>query len=69
MKGLRKRVSGWVVNFLKRGDSAGARAAMLTHLLNLYHDIQAAHDQDGPHEPVHLTTFLGSEDEPEWPDR
>jgi DNA-binding FadR family transcriptional regulator len=55
-----------VVNFLKRGDSAGARAAMTTHLLGLYHEIQATDDQDGMGQPAHLTTFVGIEDEPEW---
>jgi GntR family transcriptional repressor for pyruvate dehydrogenase complex len=55
-----------VVNFLKRGDSAGARAAMMTHLLGLYHEIQAAADQDGGQRPAHLSTFVGIEDEPEW---
>lgn len=55
-----------VVNFLKRGDSAGARAAMLAHLLGLYHDVQSADDQRGAEQPAHLTTFVGAEDEPEW---
>ncbi|MGH3881988.1 MAG: FadR/GntR family transcriptional regulator [Pseudonocardiaceae bacterium] len=55
-----------VVNFLKRRDSAGARAAMMTHLLGLYHEIQATDDQDGAQQPAHLTTFVGVEDEPEW---
>lgn len=55
-----------VVNFLKRADSAGARAAMMTHLLGLYHEIQAADDQDGGQQPAHLSTFVGIEDEPEW---
>lgn len=56
-----------VVNFLKRGDSAGARAAMMTHLLNAYHEIQSADDQAGVEPPAHhLTTFVGVEDEPEW---
>jgi GntR family transcriptional repressor for pyruvate dehydrogenase complex len=55
-----------VVNFLKRGDSAGARAAMMTHLLGPYHEIQATNHQEGTEQPVHLTTFVGVEDEPEW---
>lgn len=55
-----------VVNFLKRGDSAGARAAMLTHLLGLYHEVQSTDDKDGTEQPAHLTTFVGVEDEPEW---
>jgi GntR family transcriptional repressor for pyruvate dehydrogenase complex len=55
-----------VVNFLKRGDSAGARAAMMTHLLGLYNDIQAVDDRDGVGPPAHLSTFVGIEDEPEW---
>ncbi|HEY6422618.1 MAG TPA: FadR/GntR family transcriptional regulator [Pseudonocardiaceae bacterium] len=55
-----------VVNFLKRGDSAGARAAMLTHLLHLYHDVQSAGDQDGAERPAHLTTLVVIDDEPQW---
>jgi GntR family transcriptional repressor for pyruvate dehydrogenase complex len=55
-----------VVNFLKRGDSAGARAAMMTHLLGLYHEIQEADDHAGTERPTHLTTFVGIEDEPDW---
>jgi GntR family transcriptional regulator, transcriptional repressor for pyruvate dehydrogenase complex len=55
-----------VVNFLKRGDSAGARAAMTTHMLGLYHEIQATDDQDGTAQPAHLSTFVGIEDEPDW---
>ncbi|HET9256823.1 MAG TPA: FCD domain-containing protein [Pseudonocardiaceae bacterium] len=58
-----------VVNFLKRGDSAGARAAMMTHLLGPYHEVQAAGDHDGMEQPAHLTTFVGIEDEPDWPPR
>jgi DNA-binding FadR family transcriptional regulator len=58
-----------VVNFLKRGDSAGTRAAMLTHLLGLYHEIQAAGEQRDSARPAHLTTFVGIEDEPEWQSR
>ncbi|MGH4019433.1 MAG: FadR/GntR family transcriptional regulator [Pseudonocardiaceae bacterium] len=58
-----------VVMFLKRGDSAGARAAMVSHLLGLYHDVQSADDGDEPQEPAQLTTFVGVEDEPEWPRR
>ncbi|MGH3786263.1 MAG: FadR/GntR family transcriptional regulator [Pseudonocardiaceae bacterium] len=58
-----------VVNFLKRGDSAGARAAMMTHLLAGYHEIQETDEQDGPERSAHLTTFVGIEDEPEWHDR
>lgn len=55
-----------VVNFLRRGDSAGARAAMMTHLLGLYHEVQSADDHDGAERPAHLSTFVGVEDEPEW---
>jgi DNA-binding FadR family transcriptional regulator len=55
-----------VVNFLRRRDSAGARAAMMTHMLGLYHDIQVADDQAGIDQSAHLTTFVGIEDEPEW---
>jgi DNA-binding FadR family transcriptional regulator len=58
-----------IVNFLKRGDSAGARAALMTHLLGLYHDIQASGNHDGSEQPEHLTTFVGIEDEPEWHSR
>lgn len=58
-----------VVNFLKRRDSAGARAAMMAHLLGLYHEIQAADERDITEQPTHLTTFVGAEDEPEWHDR
>lgn len=55
-----------VVNFLKRGDSAGARVAMLTHLLGLYYEVQAVDGQARAEEPAHLTTFVGIEDEPAW---
>jgi GntR family transcriptional regulator, transcriptional repressor for pyruvate dehydrogenase complex len=55
-----------VVNFLKRRDSAGARAAMTTHMLGLYHDIQVTDDQTEIEQPAHLTMFVGIEDEPEW---
>jgi DNA-binding FadR family transcriptional regulator len=55
-----------IVNFLKRRDSAGARAAMLAHLLGLYHEVQSAAGHDGAERSVHLTTFVGVEDEPEW---
>jgi GntR family transcriptional repressor for pyruvate dehydrogenase complex len=58
-----------VVSFLKRGDSAGARVAMLTHLLHLYHDVQSAGDQEGAERPAHLTTFVCVEDEPQWEHR
>jgi len=55
-----------VVHFLRRGDSAGARAAIMTHLLGLYHDIQAADDREATQQPAQLTTFVGIEDEPDW---
>lgn len=55
-----------VVNFLKRRDSAGARAAMLAHLLGLYHEVQSAAGHDGAERSAHLTTFVGVEDEPQW---
>jgi len=58
-----------VVNFLKRGDSAGARAAMMTHLLCVYHEHQMAGGQDVMEHPADLTTFVGIEDEPEWDHR
>ena len=55
-----------VVNFLKRGDPAGARAAIMTHLLNVYNDVPAADNQDQAGQPAHLTMFVGIDDEPEW---
>lgn len=55
-----------VVMFLKRKDSAGARAAMTQHLLALYQEVQSVDSGDEPGEPVQLATFVGVEDEPEW---
>ncbi len=55
-----------VVHFLRRGDPAGARAAIMTHLLGLYHDIHAAEDRQATEQPAQLATFMGIEDEPDW---
>jgi GntR family transcriptional repressor for pyruvate dehydrogenase complex len=49
-----------IVWFLRRGDQAGARAAMTTHLLGLYDDL-------GPESAATLDTYTGDDDtEPEW---
>ncbi|HEY3258981.1 MAG TPA: FCD domain-containing protein [Pseudonocardiaceae bacterium] len=58
-----------VVTFLKRRDSAGARTAMMSHLLKLYHAVQA--DSDAVEQPanVQLSTLVDTEDEPDWPPR
>jgi DNA-binding FadR family transcriptional regulator len=49
-----------IVWFLRRGDQAGARAAMTTHLLGLYLDL-------GPETAATLSTYAGDgDDEPEW---
>ncbi|MDQ3153792.1 MAG: FCD domain-containing protein [Actinomycetota bacterium] len=58
-----------VVMFLKRRDSAGARTAMVSHLLALYQEVQSVEYADAPGEPAQLTTFVGVENEPEWPQR
>lgn len=58
-----------VVTFLKRKDAAGARTAMTQHLLALYQEVQAVDDGDEPGEPAQLATFVGVEDEPDWPRR
>jgi hypothetical protein len=42
-----------------------ARAAMMTHMLGLYHEIQAIDDQDGTAHR-HICSPLCIEDEPEW---
>jgi len=55
-----------VVTFLKRRDSAGARAAMMSHLLKLYHAVLAGSD-DGHAANVQLSTLVDSSDEPDWP--
>jgi GntR family transcriptional repressor for pyruvate dehydrogenase complex len=47
-----------IVWFLRRGDQAGARAAMTTHLLGLYNDL-------GPEAVASLDTYVG-DDEPMW---
>lgn len=59
-----------VVMFIKRGDSAGARAAMMAHLLHLYHAAVDA-EPDGNHKPADLqiSHLVDHEDEPEWPRR
>ena len=54
-----------VVTFLKRRDSAGARAAMMSHLLGLYHAVHA--DVDEPTANVQLSTLVDAKDEPDWP--
>lgn len=56
-----------VVNFLKRRDSAGARAAMVNHLFELYDEvIQAAGEQDTSGPPIHYPDVVGVDDEPDW---
>ncbi|HEY2762567.1 MAG TPA: FCD domain-containing protein [Pseudonocardiaceae bacterium] len=55
-----------IVMFLKRSDSAGARAAMVSHLLGLYQELPAVDGSDVAEPPAHLSTFVGVEDEPEW---
>lgn len=56
-----------VVTFLKRKDSAGARAAMMSHLLGLYYAVHAGSDLDEPSGNVQLSTFVDHRDEPNWP--
>jgi DNA-binding FadR family transcriptional regulator len=56
-----------VVTFLKRRDSAGARAAMMSHLLKLYHAVLAGSDDDEHAANVQLSTLVDSSDEPDWP--
>ena len=58
-----------VVTFLKRRDSAGARTAMMAHLLGLYHAVHADSDADGHPANVQLSTLVDVEDEPDWPRR
>lgn len=58
-----------VVHFLKRRDSAGARAAMVHHVFDLYHDIQVAGEPGASESPVHYTDIVGIDDEPEWHQR
>jgi DNA-binding FadR family transcriptional regulator len=53
--------------FVKRRDEGGARAAMTTHLLGLYHDL-AAKGGTPAGERATLTTYA-LEDEPSWHDR
>lgn len=55
-----------VVQFLKRRDPAGARAAMVNHLFEMYNDVQAVSEQRAPEPPLHYTDIVGVEDEPEW---
>jgi GntR family transcriptional repressor for pyruvate dehydrogenase complex len=56
-----------VVMFLKRRDSAGARAAMMAHLLNLYHAIVEA-GPDGDEHPgdVQIANLVDASNEPDW---
>jgi DNA-binding GntR family transcriptional regulator len=55
--------------FLKRRDEGGARVAMTTHLLGLYHDL-AAQNGTPPDERADLNTYTyDSEDEPRWHNR
>ena len=61
------RDSDVIVMFLRRGDSAGARAAVMSHLMNLYRDVHAADDVDEPVEFAQLSTFVNETDEPDWP--
>lgn len=56
-----------VVQFLKRRDSAGARAAMVNHLFELYDEvIHAAAGRDASEQPIQYTDIVGVEDEPDW---
>ncbi|MGH4026175.1 MAG: FadR/GntR family transcriptional regulator [Pseudonocardiaceae bacterium] len=56
-----------VVQFLKRRDSAGARAAMVNHLFELYDEvIHAAGERDTAGQPIQYTDIVGVEDEPDW---
>jgi GntR family transcriptional regulator, transcriptional repressor for pyruvate dehydrogenase complex len=58
-----------VVTFLKRRDSAGARTAMMSHLLSLYHAVQKDSDTDERPAKVQLSTLVDAQDEPDWPGR
>lgn len=59
-----------VVQFLKRRDSAGARAAMVNHLFELYDDVvHVAGEQDIPEAPIHYTDVVSVADEPDWHSR
>ncbi|MGH4014418.1 MAG: FadR/GntR family transcriptional regulator [Pseudonocardiaceae bacterium] len=55
-----------VVQFLKRRDSAGARAAMVKHVFEIYDDVQATGEPGASESPIHYTDVVGVEDEPEW---
>jgi GntR family transcriptional repressor for pyruvate dehydrogenase complex len=52
-----------IVWFLRRGDHAGARAAMTTHLLGLYQELATAEGTDAQ---ATLATYVGDDDEPNW---
>lgn len=58
-----------VVMFLKRKDSAGARTAMVAHLVALYQEVQSVDGGGEPGEPAQLATYVGVENEPEWSPR
>lgn len=58
-----------IVTFLKRRDPAGARTAMMSHLLKLYHAVQADSDTDERPANVQLSTLVDAHNEPDWPDR
>ncbi|HEU0087247.1 MAG TPA: FadR/GntR family transcriptional regulator [Pseudonocardiaceae bacterium] len=55
-----------VVHFLKRRDPAGARAAMVNHLFELYDDIRATGEQRGSEPALHYPDIVGMDDEPDW---
>jgi DNA-binding FadR family transcriptional regulator len=55
-----------VVQFLKRRDSAGARAAMVNHVFEMYDDVQASGEPAGVETPIQYTDVVGVEDEPDW---
>jgi GntR family transcriptional repressor for pyruvate dehydrogenase complex len=58
-----------VVTFLRRRDSAGARTAMMAHLLGLYHAVQADSDADEHSANVQLSALVDTQEEPDWPSR
>ena len=55
-----------VVHFLKRRDSAGARAAMVHHVFEVYEDVQATGEPGASQDPIQYTDVVDVKDEPEW---
>jgi GntR family transcriptional regulator, transcriptional repressor for pyruvate dehydrogenase complex len=55
-----------IVTFLKRRDSAGARAAMMTHLINLYHTVVDAETDADRLPDIEISTFVDERNEPDW---